>query len=72
MFYQCTLQDVWTLITDTNSEATGDRKVTFDDGNKELTLDFDGDAQCNTLSKTSTEKFSSIVSISDSNVLSMV
>lgn len=47
MFNQCTVQDVWTASTDTNSESTGDWKVTFDIGNKKLTLDIDSGAQCN-------------------------
>lgn len=39
MFDQCTVQDVWTVSTDTNSEATDDLEVTFDVSNKKLTLD---------------------------------
>lgn len=69
MFNQCTVQDVWTASTDTNSESTGDWKVTFDIGNKKLTLDIDSGAQCNILSKTSAEKFSAVAPITDSNVI---
>lgn len=68
MFNQCTVEDVWIVITDTNSETTGDWKVTFDVDNKKLTLAIDSDAQCNILSKTSAEKFSSITPITDSNI----
>lgn len=69
MFNQCTVQDVWTVSTDTNSESTGDWKVAFDVGNKKLILDIDSGAQCNILSKTSAEKFSSIAPITDSNII---
>lgn len=69
MFTQCTVQDVWTVSTDTNSESTGDWKVTFDVSNKKLTLDIDSGAQCNILANTSAEKFLSIASITESNVI---
>lgn len=69
MFDQCTVQDVWTVSTDTNSGATDDLEVTFDVGNKKLTLDIDSGAHFNILSNTSEEKLSSIVPISDSNVI---
>lgn len=36
MFDQCTVQDVWTVSTDTNSEATDDLEVTFDVSNKSI------------------------------------
>lgn len=69
MFDHCTVQDVWTVSTDTNSGATDDLEVTFDVGNKKLTLDIDSGAHFNILSNTSEEKLSSIVPISDSNVI---
>lgn len=69
MFDQCTVKDAWTVSTDTNSGATDDLKVTFDVGNKKLTLDIDIGAHFNILSNTSEEKISSIVPISDSNVI---
>lgn len=68
MFDQCTVQDMWTESAH-NSEATDDWEVTFDIGNKKLTLDIDSGAHFNILSNTNAENFSSIVPISDSNVI---
>ena len=68
MFDQCTVQDVWVAIMSTKDRSS-EWKVTFNVGEKKLTLDIDSGAQCNILSKASAEKFVAIAPITDSDVI---
>ena len=68
MFDQCTVQDVWVAIMSTKDRSS-EWKVTFNVGEKKLTLDIDSGAQCNILSKASGEIFVAIAPITDGDVI---